>query len=159
MKPQRRAVPSAAAHLILVRPVRRPHPLARIAKHSFVALFTVMGAVVLLAGAFRLQSWDARGHAMLDAFRSGRSAEGRLLIWLGADPNYATGSGSAMHLAASAGDIDLMRFLIAHGADPDRAVKWRITPLHKAREYHQIEAARFLIAHGADPETTPQARP
>src|SRR3954447_9129080 len=102
--------------------MRSPHLLARIAKHSAVAVCTVIGAVVLLVGAFRIQSWDARGHAMLDAFRSGRAAEGRLLVRLGADPNYATGSGSAMHLAAIAGDIDLMRFLIAHGADPDRAV-------------------------------------
>jgi ankyrin repeat protein len=135
------------------------HLLARIAKHSAVAVCTVIGAVALLVGAFRLQSWDARGYAMLDAFRSGRSAEGRLLIRLGADPNYATGSASAMHIAASAGDIDLMRFLIAHGAEPDRPVKWRITPLHKAREYHQTEAIRFLIAHGADPESTPQPQP
>ena len=135
------------------------HLLARIAKHSAVAVCTAIGAAALLAGAFRLQSWDVRGYDMLEAFRSGRFAEGRLLIWLGADPNYATGTASAMHVAASVGDIDLMRFLIAHGVDPDRPVKWGITPLHKAREYHQTEAIRFLIAHGADPERTPQPQP
>ena len=59
-----------------------------------------------------------------------------------------------MHFAAERGDIGLMRFLLAHGADINLPVKFGATPLYGAREYHQVIAERWLLAHGANPDTS-----
>jgi ankyrin repeat protein len=125
-------------------------------KHSAAAIGTVVAAVLLLGGAFRLQSREARGKAMIKAFWSGHNREGRLLIALGADPNFLTNNASAMHVAAGRGDMELMRFLVQHGAAVDQPVKWDVRPIDWARRYQQTEAARFLIAHGADGNHVPQ---
>ena len=125
--------------------------------------YSLIGAAMMLASmlfaVYLWSSWDFRGRRMLNAFRDGHPALGRALVLLGADPNYATGSTSPMHMAASVGDIDLMRFLVDHGAEVDRPVKWNISPLHLARKYHQVEAERFLVAHGANPDRIQQDQP
>ena len=104
-------------------------------------------------------SWDFRGRRMYNAFRDGHVTLGRALIYFGADPNYRTGSTSPMHMAAARGDIELMQFLVDHGAAVDQPVKWNISPLHEARRCQRVEAIRFLIAHGADPNRVPQDQP
>jgi hypothetical protein len=130
-----------------------------VVKHSAAAIGTVVVAVLLVGGAFRLQSREARGNAMLKAFWSGNNREGRLLVFLGADPNFVTNNASAMHVAAGRGDMELMRFLIQHGAAVDQPVKWDVRPLDWARKYQQPDAVDFLIAHGADGDHVPQTPP
>ncbi|HEV2806788.1 MAG TPA: ankyrin repeat domain-containing protein [Chthoniobacterales bacterium] len=128
-------------------------------KHSAAAIGTVVAAVLLVGSAFRLQSRETRGKAMIKAFWSGHNREGQLLISLGADPNFLTNNASAMHVAAGRGDMELMRFLIEHGAAVDQPVKWDVRPIDWARRYQQTEAVHFLIAHGADGNHVPQTPP
>src|SRR5215213_4754178 len=112
----------------------------------------LIAGVVLLASvvfaAYLWSSWDFRGRQMYEAFRDGHVTLGRVLIQLGADANYQTGSSSPMHMAAARGDVDLMQFLVEHGAAVDMPVKWNVSPLHEARRYDRVEAVRFLIEHG-----------
>jgi hypothetical protein len=124
--------------------------------------YLVAVAPILIPVAFAAylwSSWDFRGRRMYVAFRGGHTALGRVLVYLGADPNYCTGSNSPMHMAAASGDVDLMQFLVDHGAKVDQPLKWNISPLHEARRYHRLEAVRFLLAHGADPDRIPQSQP
>ena len=118
------------------------------------SLFTL-----LIVAAYLWSSSDFRGRRMYDAFRDGHTRLGRLMVHLGADPNYGSGSSSPMHLAAARGDVELMRFLVEHGAEVDRPVKWNVSPLHEARRCRQLEAERFLLAHGADPDRRAQSPP
>ncbi|WNG37966.1 GNAT family N-acetyltransferase [Archangium violaceum] len=62
-----------------------------------------------------------------------------------------------LHVAAGNGDLDLLRALLASGADPnvragrnDDGIDWGITPLHAAVARGQIEAMQVLINYGAD---------
>ena len=142
----------------MVRP-RHTGPLRRYSRWLGFVSLVVLAAVIFAAIAFRFLPRDTRGDLVLDALRGGRPAVARLWVRLGADPNYGTGSGSALHIAAAAGDLEMLRFLIAHGAEVDRPAKWGVTPLHKAREYRQTEAERFLIAHGADANRVAQPQP
>ena len=128
-------------------------------KNSAAALGTVLIAILIVGGTFRLQSPETRGKAMLEAFWSGHDREGRLMVFLGADPNFRTNSASTMHVAAGRGDMELMQFLVQHGAAVDQPVKWDVRPLDWARKYRQIEAAEFPIAHGADRDHVPQPQP
>jgi ankyrin repeat protein len=55
--------------------------------------------------------------------------------------------------------VDLVRFLVEHGADVSAKDKHGLTPLHQALEDSQMyyEVRQVLIANGAD--TTAQASP
>lgn len=45
-----------------------------------------------------------------------------------------------------------MKYLLEHGADPNRMTHWRLTPLHQAlRRDNAIEHIALLLEHGADP--------
>lgn len=55
-----------------------------------------------------------------------------------------------LHWAASGGHIELMDWLIAHGAKVDARDSWGCTPLHLAAELGRTEAARRLVDAGAD---------
>ena len=118
----------------------------------------LFAAVVLLAflaaGAFRLLRSDLRGHRLLNAARDCNIPRARLFLFLGSDVNYATGGGTALHFAAMRGDTALMEFLLRHGANPNFAAKWSVTPLYYARTYNHPDAERILLAHGASPDTS-----
>jgi ankyrin repeat protein len=82
----------------------------------------------------------------------------RLLLARGADVNYRTKNGfSALSAAASArGTIEVVRFLLDHGAKierPEKTAKGDVdtsvpTPLFLAVGTGEIETARLLIQHG-----------
>lgn len=60
----------------------------------------------------------------------------------------------APHLMAKRGDLDGLRWLLAHGADPSgRWAHWDsiVTPLHMAVMQAHIDVARLLVEAGADP--------
>jgi ankyrin repeat protein len=60
------------------------------------------------------------------------------------------GDETELHVAASTGDLDRLRALIADLAKVRERDKGRFTPLHRAVEAGQVEAARVLLAAGAD---------
>lgn len=49
-------------------------------------------------------------------------------------------------------DYEGMKYLLEHGADPNRATQWRVTALHQAlRRDNQIANIDIMLDHGADP--------
>jgi uncharacterized protein len=52
-------------------------------------------------------------------------------------------SETALFLAAHGGDLKLMRLLLDHGADPNRATKAGITPVMAALEYYERKSTAF----------------
>jgi cytohesin len=57
---------------------------------------------------------------------------------------------TSMHVAASAGHVDVLLLLLEHGADVDsRGINGQ-TPLHRASWKVKVEAGRCLLDHGAD---------
>ena len=69
------------------------------------------------------------------------------------DPNVAKTPG-ALHLMAKRGNVEAVRWLLDHGADPSaRWAHWEseVTPLHLAILADHPDVARLLLARGADP--------
>lgn len=58
---------------------------------------------------------------------------------------------SALHEAASSGDMDAVRRLLSLGADVNARDDGGTTPLHLACRHGRIEIVRLLLEHGADP--------
>jgi glutaminase len=57
----------------------------------------------------------------------------------------------ALTWAASQGDLNEVRALIAGGVEPGTAVYDGRTPLHLAAAEGQLDVVRYLLAAGADP--------
>lgn len=101
----------------------------------------------------RMPQVDVMDLVALLALRDWTDAE-RLLQ---AAPHLAASSDgkvSALHLMAKRGDADAVRWLLAHGADPNAG--WmhydaRVTALHLACFGDSVDVARELLAAGADP--------
>lgn len=55
-------------------------------------------------------------------------------------------------VAAKAGQVDAVAFLLRRGADPNHVAPDGETPLMKAVRARSLAAVRLLIAHGADPK-------
>jgi len=53
--------------------------------------------------------------------------------------------------AAGKGSLDLLRALLAHGADPNARQSGGFTVLHTAADRGDVAMARLLLEHGADP--------
>ncbi|QID16205.1 ankyrin repeat domain-containing protein [Nitrogeniibacter mangrovi] len=72
----------------------------------------------------------------------------------GADPNVvdAQRRGGVLALAAADGRAELVRKLLAAGADPDRRGEAGFTPLGVAALRGHAAVVRLLLRHGADPD-------
>jgi hypothetical protein len=100
------------------------------------------------------------------------SDQGRFAAFLlerGADANAAGAGYSALHTAVLRGDLELVKALVAHGANPNvritkgsrqhRETNWfalsqamaGATPFFLAAKYAEVEIMRLLAANGADP--------
>lgn len=128
--------------------------MKRIIRAALLSGAAFIALLLLAAGAFRLLPADFRGRRLLNAAAENDTTKVKLLLHFGADVNFTTGAGTALHGAAYNGNIDLMTFLIEHGADIDQAAKFGITPLWEARHNHQTAAEQLLLAHGANPDTS-----
>jgi uncharacterized protein len=94
--------------------------------------------------------------SIVDAARSGDVSGARGAFLLGESVNARDGRGNpALLLAAGAGNVAVMRFLLEKGANPnlfDR--KKRTTPLIAAAELGESNMIRLLLEYNADPNRT-----
>lgn len=90
----------------------------------------------------------------LRAVRSSKISLARQLLSMGADLQATDSTGlTALHLAASGGDVSMAEFLLTRGAEVNP--QWEgETPLHWASYDGRYEIVRCLLAHGADPNLT-----
>jgi ankyrin repeat protein len=128
--------------------------MKRLARATIVAVAALFALAVLASGAFRFLVPDLLGERLHNAARNGDIPRARVLLLFGSDINYATGIGTALHIAAIRGDTKFMEFLLQHGAAPDIPAKWQVTPLYFARTYNHPEAERLLLQHGVNPDTS-----
>ena len=99
-------------------------------------------------------SAEKRGRWLQEAAWTNDLSTAKILIWIGTDVNFSTGSGTALHGAAYHGNIEMITFLLQHGAAVDQPAKFNETPLWRARSNKQSAAEQLLIAHGANPDTS-----
>ena len=80
-------------------------------------------------------------------------AAARALLASGADPSQAARNGTRvapLHSAVAGGNVEIVRELLAHGADVHARQEGGFTPLHNAAGEGGEEMVRLLLAHGAD---------
>ena len=56
---------------------------------------------------------------------------------------------TALHWAAGAGRVDIVKRLLSKGADANAKDRWEVPPLHWAAMYGHKETAELLLARGA----------
>jgi len=110
-------------------------------------------ALLVLVAAVAAGRVRASSETVLDAVARGDLGAVRQLLKAGADVNPARADGvSALHLAASAGNVEIARVLITAGANATSATTllgWK--PLHMAAQNGHADMVDLLIARGADP--------
>ena len=152
-------------------PHRGSTPLLFAARHGRVE----SARVLLDAGADVNEAAPNGESALVMASFSGQGEFAAFLLERGADPNAAAAGYSALHTAVSRGDLELVKALSAHGADPNgritrgsrqqRNLNWYAlsgslagaTPFWLAAKYAEVEIMRFLVATGADPLLSPDS--
>lgn len=84
----------------------------------------------------------------------GHPEAARLLLASGADPNLAAQNSTRvapLHSAVAGGSVEIVRELLAHGADVHARQDLGFTALHGAAVEGIQEMIRLLLDHGADP--------
>ena len=125
--------------------------------------------VLLEAGADVNDALPNGTSALVEAAHSGQQAAGVLLLDKGADPNTAAAGYTALHAAVLRGGLDLVKALLAHGANPNAqitkgtpvrrnsedfelpATLVGATPYLLAAKFLEVDIMRVLAAGGADP--------
>ena len=113
----------------------------------------VFGAALTLSALLHAAPDASR---VADAAMNGDRAAVRALLTGGDDVNVAQGDGmTALHWAARHGDVDLIKMLLAAGANVKATTRLAsYTPLLMAAEIGSAGAIDALIAAGADPKGT-----
>lgn len=116
------------------------------------AMFGKVEAFEILIGAKADLTKRVRGNALIhDAAYGGSIDIVRKLLLLGANPNDRTDDGEVpFELAFEKGDADLLRVLIAGGAD-HRGAKHATTLLHLAAALAKPDICALLVELGLDP--------
>jgi uncharacterized protein len=125
--------------------------------------------VLLEAGADVNDALPNGTSALVEAAHSGQQAVGSLLLDRGADPNAAAAGYTALHAAVLRGGLDLVKALLAHGANPNAPITQGTpmrrnsedfelpktlvgaTPYLLAAKFLEVDIMRVLVAGGADP--------
>ena len=120
--------------------------MQRAAKRLVVVGMALGAALMLSAGN------PASDSPLADAVMRGDSAGLRMLLKQGADVNEVQGDGmTALHWAASRGNIAATRMLVSAGARLDPVTRnGNYTPLHLAAQNGRVETVRALLAAGAN---------
>jgi ankyrin repeat protein len=127
-------------------------------------------ARLLLAAGAGVNEKSPDGYSvMLLASHSGHGALASFLLEKGADPNAADAGFTTLHTAVLTGDLDLVKALLGHGANPNarltKATPIRrlgedlalpaplvgATPFFLAAKFADVPMMRLLVAAGADP--------
>jgi ankyrin repeat protein len=88
------------------------------------------------------------------AARFGRREVVAFLLDQGASPQSETHDPlhlSPLHTAVAAGEIEIARLLLEHGAAVNEAQAEGLTPLHVAAQNGDLAMVELLLAYGADP--------
>ena len=90
--------------------------------------------------------------AFLEAAQSGDLAVVKLFVEAGMSVHTASNSGwPVLHFAAGKGRLEVVRFLVEHGADVKATGGWaEETALHWAAFFGHLEVVRYLVGQGAD---------
>jgi uncharacterized protein len=126
--------------------------------------------LLIAAGADVNEALPDGASALVVAAHSGNGALGAFLLDKGADPNAAQAGYTALHAAIDRSDLDLVKALLAHGANPDLRIT-TATPARRdsndfqlptrligatayllAAKYVEADIMRALAAGGADPK-------
>lgn len=123
----------------------------RRAAKRLAAVGTAIGAALLLSAGN-----PASDSPLADAVMRGDSAGLRLLLTQGADVNEVQGDGmTALHWAASRGNLVATRMLVSAGARVDAVTRnANYTPLHLAAQNGRADAVKALLAAGANVNAT-----
>ena len=127
--------------------------------------------ILIAAGAEVNDALPDGTSALVEAAHSGHEALGALLLDKGADPNAADAGYTALHAAVLRGGLDLVRALLAHGANPNARIT-KGTPVRRnsedfelpatlvgstpyllAAKFLEVDIMRVLAAGGADPRS------
>lgn len=73
-----------------------------------------------------------------------------LLLELGADVNYLSQEGTALHAAAYKGQLEYAKLLIENGSDVNLLTEQKMSPLIYAVQSKNIELIQLLVNEGAD---------
>ncbi|KAF5516105.1 Ankyrin repeat and KH domain-containing protein 1 [Colletotrichum siamense] len=129
---------------------------------------------LLLDSGADVTALNSAGCALMAAAQHSRILIAKLLLEQGANVQCLhRGLEDTYHLnplviASGKGDLEVMKLLLEHGADPNairyhrhsiRQSMFISTPLLSALERGNVEAARLLLEHGADPNLKAQSRP
>lgn len=89
---------------------------------------------------------------LMQAARSGDDAQWRSSLLAIPSPTHAadTFGCTALHVAADAGCVDMVKVLLEAGADVDVRDTWEETPLHFAARKGSSETCQVLLAKGAE---------
>jgi ankyrin repeat protein len=125
--------------------------------------------LLLAAGAYVDVATPGGTTALVVAAHSGHGALAALLLDHGADPNAADAGYTALHAAVLRDDLNLVKALLANGANPNARLmrgsparrtardfafnkQWiGATPLWMAAAFHKADLIRVLAGSGADP--------
>ena len=126
------------------------HLVHRAGKRLATVGLAVGAALMLSAG------HPASDTPLADAVMRGDSAGLRVLLKQGADVNEVQGDGmTALHLAASRGNLPATRMLVSAGARLDPVTRnGNYTPLHLAAQNGRADAVKALLAAGANVNAT-----
>jgi ankyrin repeat protein len=83
----------------------------------------------------------------------GHAGAAQLLLENGADPNLPAQNATKvapLHSAVAGGNTEIVRDLLAHGADVHARQEGGFTPLHNAAFEGEEELIELLLAHGSD---------
>ena len=122
----------------------RIHRIIDLGLYREVEQEVLAGADVNLPGFYKLMPFQI-------AIQNEFADISRLLIDHGADVNPRVTFGrTPLEYAASLGDVSLVKYLLASGADPNNCSK-STSPLLESAQHLQLAIYELLLAHGANP--------
>jgi hypothetical protein len=130
------------------------HRVKRILLPLVVAWFVVWPALILvgmIAGDNQINVWEAASKGNVEQVKqylaAGGDIEARFHL-----PGVPGSGGTPLHIAAAAGRVEVIEFLLEHGADVNAVAQDtnRGAPLHWAVFSKQLRSVKILVAAGAD---------